>query len=61
MARVRFTHDFDYKPSSQVTIVYTAGMEKTVRRECADKAIAAGIAVSLDDQPASERSDEGQS
>jgi len=54
MARVRFTHDFDYKPSPQVTIVYEKGMERTVKRECADQAIAAGKAVSLDDKPAYE-------
>lgn len=44
MARVRFTADFDYKPTSQITIGYLAGMEKTVRRECADQAVAAGKA-----------------
>lgn len=44
MARVRFTADFDYKPTSQVTVAYLAGMEKTVKRECADQAIAQGKA-----------------
>lgn len=48
MARVRFTKDFDYKPKSQVTIGYKAGTEMTVRRECADAAIAAGKAVEID-------------
>lgn len=48
MARVRFTHDFDYKPKSQVTIGYKADTEMTVRRECADAAIAAGKAVEVD-------------
>lgn len=42
MPRVRFLHDFDYKPTTQVTIAYRAGMERTVRRECADKAVSAG-------------------
>ena len=44
MARVRFTHDFDYKPTSRTTVGYKAGMELTVKRECADQAIAAGKA-----------------
>lgn len=48
MARVRFTHDFDYHPTEQSTIGYLAGMEETVKRECADQAIAAGKAVELD-------------
>jgi len=42
--RVRFTHDFDYKPTAQSTIAYKAGMEETVKRECAEQAIAAGKA-----------------
>jgi hypothetical protein len=45
MTRVRFTADFDYRPIPQVTIGYLAGMEETVKRECADQAIAAGKAV----------------
>lgn len=48
MAKVLFTHDFDYKPTPQVTIGYRAGMKKTVKRECAARAVAAGKAVSLD-------------
>lgn len=47
MARVRFTHEFDYKPTSQSTIGYKAGMELTVKRECADQAVAAGKAVEV--------------
>lgn len=46
MARVKFISDFDYKPTRQVTIAYKAGMEITVKRECADQAVAAGKAVS---------------
>lgn len=45
MARIRFTEDFDYKPTAQITVAYLAGMEMTVRRECAEQAIAAGKAV----------------
>ncbi|WWT40017.1 hypothetical protein [Nostoc phage Nsp-JY10] len=48
MAKVLFTHDFDYKPTPRITIGYRAGMKKTVKRECADRAIASGKAVSLD-------------
>ncbi|MGP4691620.1 hypothetical protein [Agrobacterium cavarae] len=44
MARVRFKHDFDYKPTPQTTTGYLAGWEGTVKRECAEQAIAAGKA-----------------
>ncbi|MCP8894294.1 hypothetical protein KYK29_05080 [Shinella daejeonensis] len=44
MARVRFIHDFDYKPTPMSTIAYKAGMELTVKRECVDKAVALGKA-----------------
>lgn len=50
MARVRFTKDFDYHPTSQSTVGYLAGMEMTVKRECADQAIAAGKAKEIDSQ-----------
>lgn len=42
--RVKFIKDFDYKPTSQSTIGYLAGMEETVKRECGEAAIAAGKA-----------------
>lgn len=45
--RVRFTADFDYRPTTQVTVGYLAGMEMTVKRECAEQAIAAGKAVKV--------------
>lgn len=45
MPRVRFTADFDYKPTPQSTVGYLAGMEENVKRECAERAIAAGKAV----------------
>ena len=47
MSRVRFTANFDYKPKKACTIAYLAGMEMTVKRECAEQAIAAGKAVPL--------------
>ncbi|THV13733.1 hypothetical protein [Rhizobium rhizophilum] len=60
MARVLFTYDFDYKPTPQVTIGYRAGMKKTVKRDCAERAIAAGKAVSLDRASPNEVSDGDQ-
>lgn len=42
--RVRFTADYDYKPTSQSTIGYRAGMTCVVKRECGEGAIAAGKA-----------------
>lgn len=52
--RVRFTHDFDYKPTSQATIAYKAGMEMKVKRECGERAIAANRAVAVRPQPRNE-------
>ena len=46
--RVRFTDDFDFKPTSQVTIGYRAGMVTTVKRSCGEQAVAAGKAVEVD-------------
>ncbi len=47
MAHVRFTEDFDYRiPDTRATTTaYKAGMTCTVKKDCADKAIAAGKAV----------------
>lgn len=45
--RVRFTQDFDFKPTRQSTIGYKAGMEETVKRACGEQAIAAGKAVEI--------------
>ncbi|WP_411036157.1 hypothetical protein [Shinella sp. BYT-45] len=47
MARVRFTEDFDYKPTSRITVGYLAGWSGTVKRDCADKAVAANKAMRL--------------
>lgn len=44
MAWVRFKADFDYQPTPRTTIAYLTGMEVSVRRECADLAVAAGAA-----------------
>jgi hypothetical protein len=57
MARVRFTHDFDYKPTPRSTIGYKAGMELTVKRECADQAVAAGKAAEI--TPAAGKPEDG--
>ncbi len=51
MAYVRFTADFDYRPVRAVVIAYKAGMEETVKRDCARKAIAAGKAVEIPNPP----------
>lgn len=59
MARVKFTHDFDYRPTTNTVIAYLAGMEQTVKRDCADQAIAAGKAheIKNSDAPESEAED----
>ena len=44
MARVKFSQNFDYKPNSQSTTGYLAGWEGTVKRDCANQAVAAGKA-----------------
>lgn len=44
MARVTFRKDFDYKPTSRKLFAYKAGQTLTVKRECAEAAIAAGKA-----------------
>jgi hypothetical protein len=48
MARVRFLADHDYRPTRRVTIAYKAGFVGTVKRDCADQAVALGKAVDLD-------------
>lgn len=44
MPRVKFTADFDWKPTRQVTIAYRAGDLEMVTTPCANAAIAAGKA-----------------
>lgn len=44
MPRVRFSADFDWKPTRQVTIAYRAGAEELVTTPCATAAVAAGKA-----------------
>ena len=43
---VRFTKEFDFTPDEdrRVTVAYKPGAVANVRRQCADKAIAAGAA-----------------
>lgn len=59
MARVKFTHDFDYSPTGRTIIGYLAGMELTVKRDCADQAVGAGKAheIKNSDAPESEAED----
>lgn len=47
MAWVRFTADFDFKPSAAVTIGYLVGMVENVPTRCATEAVAAGKAVRM--------------
>ncbi|WP_246681931.1 hypothetical protein [Mesorhizobium sp. B2-6-3] len=42
---IRFTADFDWKPSSQSTIAYKAGTVLNVPRACAEAALGAAKAV----------------
>jgi hypothetical protein len=51
MARVRFNRPFSYRPKPGVIIAYKA-TEYTVKRECADQAIAAGAAEEVGPPPA---------
>lgn len=46
MTTVKFTENYDYRPSMQpmVMVAYKAGMTRTVTRECAEAAVAAGKA-----------------
>lgn len=44
MAWVRFTADFDWKPTPRSVIAYKAGHELSVTKRCADAAVAAGKA-----------------
>jgi len=45
MPWVKFTADFDWKPTRQTTVAYRAGDEKLVTTPCAKAAVAAGKAV----------------
>lgn len=47
MAWVRFTDDYDFRPTYGVKIAYKAGMTQNVTRACATLAIAAGKAVRM--------------
>lgn len=51
--KVRFTADYDFKPSPNVTQAYRAGQEAVVTTPCAEKAIALGRAVEIDAAPPS--------
>lgn len=46
MAWIRFTADFDYRPSWG-TVAYKAGMVQNVTRDCATEAVGAGKAIRL--------------
>ncbi|KKB86465.1 hypothetical protein VW29_02600 [Devosia limi DSM 17137] len=54
MTKVRFSKDFDFKPSDQATIGYKAGWTGTVTQACAKAGEAAGVGeiVEADPEPA---------
>lgn len=56
MAHVEFTDDFDYRPTlaRRSLVAYKRGWRGTVRRECADQAVAAGKAIELKVEPKSD-------
>jgi hypothetical protein len=60
MARVRFVEPFNYVPSRarHTAIVYQAGRERTVKRECAIAAVAARAAVEIPPPPRPGRGDD---
>ncbi|OLP44151.1 hypothetical protein [Rhizobium oryziradicis] len=45
--KVRFTEDYDYKPTRACTIAYKAGMVETVKRACGEAAVEQGKAVEI--------------
>ena len=45
MPSVRFVADFDFKPKSQVTLAFKAGVVRYVTRACACAAIERGKAI----------------
>lgn len=45
MAWVRFTRDFDWKPTRQTTIAYKKGSTLIVKAACAEAAISKGAAI----------------
>ena len=48
MARAHFTGDFDYAVAGKsTTIAYRGGREYTVKRDCLEKAVAAGKAAEI--------------
>ncbi len=54
MAHVRFTDDFNYRPPVfGVTIAYKAGWSGSVKKECADQAVAQKKAVRIKPPPRS--------
>lgn len=60
VAKVCFLEDYDYKPVRAVTVAYQAGMTLTVKKDCAEKAIAAGKAVAVEGSGKAVEDGEGQ-
>jgi hypothetical protein len=55
VARVKFSEDHDYRPSPRVVIAYKAGNVYSVKRDCADEAVALGRGVEIDPPSREER------
>lgn len=58
MAWVRFTKDFRFKPTPNVTTKYVKGWEGLVTHACADQAIAAGAAKAVKAPPRKGKSED---
>jgi hypothetical protein len=59
MPKVRFIRDFDWCPRAGVIVAFRAGMELSVTRAAAAKAVAAGAAVKTGRRPTTKGKDHG--
>lgn len=59
MPKVRFVRDFDWCPQAGVIVAYLAGMELSVTRAAAAKALATGAAVKTGQRPTTKGEDNG--
>lgn len=58
MSWVRFTADYDWKPTPATTVAYKAGMTQFVTRACATLAVAASKAVRVNKKAEGSDADE---
>lgn len=59
MPKLRFIRDFDWRPRAGVIVAYRAGMEMSVTRAAAAKAVAVGAAVKTGQRPTGKGKDHG--